>query len=762
MQATLVQAHKMGRSVAGMLEMAGNCLQKIYRPRPHFTDLDMSLGMLLYTFGGEAAAHAANKELGLPCPRLIQKAKELVAFAPIVYTGICNYAQDVKKAVAANLGAGLLRPIQEGKMGWRESFGGQWMLLLDGSAINKKVRFHPQTGTIIGPCEHVPFGVKLNLATPADGAAVLAALKEGQENPESLRAMHLAGEAVVVCVKPITGEGQDSLLVPVAVAPTCNKRSNLDHQQQLLTAAIEAFDDLRGPGGLPDLGKVVMVATDGDGKRRRALTLLCNVEQEKVPARELLMELILFDCYGGKLSVTVDYDWRHLLKRMRVRIVFTNKGMQLSFYGPKLDTYRVQALFQRHNVPCLTSVFDNTDKQNVPAAVNLLVGMGMVADSFAGKQVLTNEEADVRLLAALGDHLLKPLLGGVDDKGAEVSLEDALVSYAAAAFLLFVIFSEMGSAFIPPQLYHDLQSTIKNLYVVVARQLQDPKNNGVANILFFLLGTNELEKFFGTLRRMSPGLTFDLLQMLERMTAAAKVEGIYAQYPHLDPGSRRLEGSTDKVNSISWRGELTMDGDTAKMDSCWLRGMRLVLDLLSPHYYYGEKETFDGQEMARAEAIIRKAHKAGYTMMRPHGRLVGVSMEVGGDLENGQEDDAEDGLGDGAKQKEREEEEAEWAAGVRGPLEEMEEVERERRAQEQLQAQGAVMGEAQRVAERKLFFDVPVEGGGTREVSKPQWLREQLGRATWRRPGSLRIASRATRARRKAVRRAAVGASRSQ
>ena len=118
MQATLVQAHKMGRSVAGMLEMANKCLENIYRPRPRFTDLDMSVGMLLYTFGGEAAAHAANKQLDLPCPRLIQKAKELAAFMPIVYTGICSYARDVKTAVAANLRAGLLKPIQEGKMEW--------------------------------------------------------------------------------------------------------------------------------------------------------------------------------------------------------------------------------------------------------------------------------------------------------------------------------------------------------------------------------------------------------------------------------------------------------------------------------------------------------------------------------------------------------------------------------------------------------------------------------------------------------------------
>ena len=33
------------------------------------------------------------------------------------------------------------------------------------------------------------------------------------------------------------------------------------------------------------------------------------------------------------------------------------------------------------------------------------------------------------------------------------------------------------------------------------------------------LGTNELEKLFGTLRRTCPGLVFDLLQLLERIKA---------------------------------------------------------------------------------------------------------------------------------------------------------------------------------------------------------------------------------------------------
>lgn len=161
-------------------------------------------------------------------------------------------------------------------------------------------------------------------------------------------------------------------------------------------------------------------------------------------------------------------------------------------------------------------------------------------------EIPTPKVGDAKLLAALGEYLLKPLIGGVDDKETEVSLVEALVSYAAAAFLLFVIFSEMGTDFIPSQLYHDMQSTIKSTYVLVARQLQDPKNKGVASLLFFLLGTDEVEKLFGTLRRLSPGLAFDILQLLDRIGAAARVQAIYGQFPHLDPGSRRLKASDEQ------------------------------------------------------------------------------------------------------------------------------------------------------------------------------------------------------------------------
>lgn len=193
LQSVLMRACKAGLGVAATLKQVTKCLEGVYRPRPHFTELDMGIASLLYIFGGAAGAYAANKGLGLPCERLIQKNKELAAFVPTIFTGADKYAADVKAAVVANLRVSLGQPIVEGNVPWRRCFAGQWMMALDGTANDKTLSFHSQTGTIVGGCEHKPDEINLALTTPEDGMAVVEAVQRGQTEPTSARAMHLAG-----------------------------------------------------------------------------------------------------------------------------------------------------------------------------------------------------------------------------------------------------------------------------------------------------------------------------------------------------------------------------------------------------------------------------------------------------------------------------------------------------------------------------------------------------------------------------------------
>ena len=229
---------------------------------------------------------------------------------------------------------------------------------------------------------------------------------------------------------------------------------------------------------------------------------------------------------------------------------------------------------------------------------------------------------DASLLGTLLTLIMKPILGGVDDKKTEVDLTEALIAAAAASHILFVIFSKQGSRFIPSQLYHDLQSTIKALFMDVAKLLHE---HGLADLNFFLLGTNELEKLFGILRSLFTGRGFDVKELGERMGAAIDLHRIKKENPSWDGGQRRLsvKGSDDRVNIASWVGSTSMEGDVGILQSLWVEGCTRALAAFDLHPYYGARME---NGLSRAADILRRGKEAGCTMMRVDGKLVGVGV----------------------------------------------------------------------------------------------------------------------------------------
>lgn len=336
----LAQALKVRRSPEAVLSIVTSCYKGLYTPRPHYTERDIAVGTLLLRFGGAAAAYAAHKELRLPGTNYLRHISQLAPFQPVIYTGLPNYFKDVEHAVATNL-IRSFTPIlaSEEHQSWVE---GDWMMMADGVFTNGQMRYHSGTNAVIGGCEHVPLEVSLVLNTPADGEAIVKALLRGQ-NGES-GSMHMCREANVYAFMPVQAPKENALLFVGGAIPSCNKRIPLEVVEQQVRAALAGFNKAMAhvvKGGRRR-GKVVVVATDGDGKRRQVLTRLSNIEKAKLDVEDLLKDLMLFDLYGGELQISVDFDMRHMIKRMRCRIVFTNKGMQLSPLGPQLDKVTVQ------------------------------------------------------------------------------------------------------------------------------------------------------------------------------------------------------------------------------------------------------------------------------------------------------------------------------------------------------------------------------------------------------------------------------------
>jgi hypothetical protein len=163
---------------------------------------------------------------------------------------------------------------------------------------------------------------------------------------------------------------------------------------------------------------------------------------------------------------------------------------------------------------------------------------------------------------------------------------------------------------------------------------------GGGDVNFFLIGTDELEKLFCILRSLFPGSNFDLAQLCDRLGAAADIQRIYLQHPELDKGSKKLSGrgSFDRVNVKSWRGQRQTAKDVINVRGSYLEGRRLAIQALQRHVHY--KGVVDS---LLTDAGLRVLSKEGVTLMRPKGKLVGVTQQHYADGGDAEEREADEG-----------------------------------------------------------------------------------------------------------------------
>ena len=166
-----------------------------------------------------------------------------------------------------------------------------------------------------------------------------------------------------------------------------------------------------------------------------------------------------------------------------------------------------------------------------------------------------------------------------------------------------------------PQNYHNIQSVIKGMYKSVATC----KYYGINCYFLFQDNDDRLENLFRDLRALGGGgRNFDMLQLEERIKAAMIIQEIYNLYPNLKRASRRLNGSMDHWNPLSWLGATfpgTMDSGV-DLKECWEEGARQAAEVL----------TRDGVFQATDidwNTINLEVPKP--TMYKPRGIFVGVA-----------------------------------------------------------------------------------------------------------------------------------------
>ncbi|KAJ7855102.1 hypothetical protein B0H13DRAFT_1525333, partial [Mycena leptocephala] len=124
--------------------------------------------------------------------------------------------------------------------------------------------------------------------------------------------VHVAQEASVGAISHLSRTNYGAR--PVYIGPTCKKGTWRDCLRTMLTV-VEAWK--RSPDGEAKHGPVFDVASDGDGKRRLALFVMC-MHSEILPGNPLypfICNLEGLNRRVGKDNLTQDFDYRHDLKR---------------------------------------------------------------------------------------------------------------------------------------------------------------------------------------------------------------------------------------------------------------------------------------------------------------------------------------------------------------------------------------------------------------------------------------------------------------
>lgn len=303
----LANALKQGWSAKKTLSYLVKAVNGEYHPR-NYSQVDIDLAVILYSFGGASAVYAFNHSyLALPSLNTIQPHRRLyrmtVSTEGIRLTDIANNIDTVYGPHESPRGGLLERSVPLERCGLT--------LAIDETMIEAKVEYVQENDTLGGPCsEHSSRLKSVRVGDDCETVkAAVAAVRDGT--------VHIATEVSVGAISRLARTGYAAR--PVFFIPTCKKRSYAQ-SVELILYTLEAWD--RSENGAKKYGPIFNVASDGDAVRRASLFTICMCEEVRVghPLWEYLHELFPLGLNPriGKNSVSMDFDYKHLMKRTSI------------------------------------------------------------------------------------------------------------------------------------------------------------------------------------------------------------------------------------------------------------------------------------------------------------------------------------------------------------------------------------------------------------------------------------------------------------
>jgi hypothetical protein len=373
---------------------------------------------------------------------------------------------------------------------------GFFTIKMDEVAIVPKIRYHRKNNCFVGTCSNHMLNKD---SYKFNNFADLDFLHDSLISKET----HLAHEALVITISSLSSS--DNYPRPILISPICN-HSNETLLIESIKEIATQFKELNSDAFL------VNVATDGDPSRRKTLNSM------RRPQRHLkaLHGLPFFDQNLLLGYLGINFDAKHIIKRLRSLIVSFKRETKL--VQVRINRFVLEELFK--DFPEGLILMDVKDKQNVPSAVKLFKLIKEKTEGPPDANLSKLKKDLYHELQLFG--LIGCLLCSIFYE-TKTSLVDQLVKLSHLSHILLFVFRRNNVNFLTTNLYADIQSTIQDAFVSAAIMQEHSPNT---KLFLFMLGSDQLENLFATVRTITHASNCDLLELSERITMALQIEKV--------------------------------------------------------------------------------------------------------------------------------------------------------------------------------------------------------------------------------------------
>ncbi|EJD42455.1 hypothetical protein AURDEDRAFT_67609, partial [Auricularia subglabra TFB-10046 SS5] len=274
--------------IVALVDTAG---KRVYKPKG-YSEEEKLRGILFLRMGGARVAELAHRTCGLPGVSTLRHSSLTQPLRP---SPSAPRGDEVEYNISVSF--------PESSEPRDETLG---VLMFDELKVTDAARWCPTTNKILGFCREHSKGYTMDFATMKEVDLLCDGLNKND--------IHLASEATVAAIGKLCGNAREYSARPVLISGTCKKETGVE-QATVIQTVLDACNRQRTRTGC----RIISVASDGESRRGLAfeqLFLKCTISPSS-PIYEMLAGLRLFNLQTGVHGITMDKDWKHVMKRLR-------------------------------------------------------------------------------------------------------------------------------------------------------------------------------------------------------------------------------------------------------------------------------------------------------------------------------------------------------------------------------------------------------------------------------------------------------------